>query len=1101
MSNPANKYDILKTEIRQLIQKKRYEEILNLIDRQKEIFIGNNISDKDLDAEYYFRKIFENSLTGFGLARINGEIINCNPYLIKMLGFNSIEELKRRNIKEFYKDFSEREKLLELLNKDGFVKEFKLNVKTNDNKTIVALVNANILQNGLKEPIVIVNFEDISVQEKFKQDLIENEKYLDLILNSVNSGVLLIDPKTHKIIDVNRSALKMLKHNKESVVGKECFGFVCPAEKGKCPITDLKETVDDSVRELVTSEGEKRYILKSVKQIEIKGKAFLLETFADMQEQKRVEAELKELNEDLERRIYERTKELKESENKYKSLFQSSRDAIVLVTQKGFFDCNQAALDIYGYNNKEEFLKLHPADLSPEYQPNGSDSLKQSNQYIKEALNKKTPMFEWVHKKKSGELFDCEVLLSPMEIGGMKAAHALIRDVSERKKTEEVIKKNEEKFRKLSELSPSGISIQRKNKYYYVNQAWSNITGYEISEIDKIGPFDIIHPEMRKYVKEMSDKELKKNGARLRYEMKVLTKQNEIKWVDVSLTTIIYENEFATLAVSNDITAQKKTEEIIKKQLEEIQIQNEEIKTINEELHAVNEDLENKFQEINALNKNLKISENKFKDLVKNIPGVVYNCLNDASWTMKYISDDVEKLTGYPASDFINNKVRSYADIIHPNDVALVEKRVSEGIHNQHSFKIEYRIIDAKGKIKWVYERGQKTQESNNKDILNGVILDITEKKKIDQALKKSKELYQKLVNNQGEGIVIVDNDNVFVFANPATHELLGVEEGSLVGKNVKDFLSKEYVNIVNSQTENRKTGKKNTYELEILRPDNRKRHILVTASPEYNEENVVTGAFAIFRDITERKEVEIALVDSEIELRKSNAQKDRFFSLLAHDLRSPVGNFLQITELLKMQYENLERDQIHYFFDNLHALADKTFKLLDNLLMWSRSQLGKLEINAEEINIYNIVQEIAELYSENINFKRIKFKNYIPKDLIVNADINVIQTLFRNLISNAIKFTNSDGRIVISSELEVDKNNKEHYLISIQDTGVGIPEDKIETIFNVDEDYTTVGTNNEKGTGLGLMLCKELIEKSGEKIWLGSQEGKGTTFFFTLKR
>ena len=218
--------------------------------------------------------------------------------------------------------------------------------------------------------------------------------------------------------------------------------------------------------------------------------------------------------------------------------------------------------------------------------------------------------------------------------------------------------------------------------------------------------------------------------------------------------------------------------------------------------------------------------------------------------------------------------------------------------------------------------------------------------------------------------------------------------------------------------------------------------------------------------------------------------------------MRSPIGNFLQISELLKLNYEELSKDQINSFFDNLYTLADNTFKLLDNLLMWSRSQLGRLEIKNENINLFKIVEDVVVLFEENLVSKRVRLFNEIPEELNINTDLNVIQTVFRNLISNAIKFSYSGGSVTVNAKIEKnDINNNAYIIVSVKDTGVGIPKDKIDKIFDIDVDYTTLGTKSEKGTGLGLILCKELIEKNGDKIWVGSEEGKGSTFYFTLRR
>ena len=953
----------------------------------------------------------------------------------------------------------------------------------------------------------------------------------------------------------------------------------------------------------------------------------------NLHKQIKIENELKTLNEELERRVIERTRELSDGEEKFKTLFQSSRDALMLLTTKGFFDCNQAALDIFGYNTKDEFIKQHPGTISPEYQPNGEKSFDLANSNIMQAMNTKIPTFEWEHLRKNGEVFIAEVLLSPITIGGQKAVHAVVRDISERKKTEEALKKSEEKYRSLIENLKQEYFFYKHNIngiFEYISPSIKNVLGYSQEEfMTHFSKYLTDNPINKEVIKKT---ELSIKGIQqLPYELEIFDSNKNIHILEVSETplTNIEGEVIAVEGIAHDITKQKKAEKIINHQLEEIKVQNEEIKSVNEEIHVVNDDLERRIEDINRLNENLIISENKFRTLVRNIPGVVYRCAYDKDWAMQFISQEIEIFTGYPVSDFIDNKVRTFASIILPEDREKVEEAVKEGVENNKSYVIEYRILHKNGSIKWVYEKGQGVLNNHNEVLmLDGVILDITEQKKneekleqerkfstgiingtpsiicgikpdgstnyinpageqitgykseeligknwwktfypgseyqqveqlfidfekenvrnyemtlttkegekrivawnsinhydekgeiievigfgnditerkqADQALKESEELYQKLVDNQGEGIGIVNMNETFIFANPAADKIYGVPGGSLVGRNVKEFLTDEYITQVNDQTNKRKTGITNSYELEILRPDKTKRCILVTASPDYNKKGEIVGAFAVFRDITERKRAEETLFESEKKLRELNAQKDKFFSLLAHDLRSPIGNFLQISELLRLNYEELSKDQMHGFFDNLYSLADVTFKLLENLLMWSRSQLGKLEMEIQEIVLYKVVEGVAYLFEENFKSKSIQFNNELPHDLIVMADLNIIQTLFRNLISNAIKFSYPGGNITISSKKEFDKVNKsEYYIISVKDTGVGIPEDKIEKIFEMDENYTTLGTENEKGTGLGLILCKELIEKNGEKIWVGSEEGKGSTFYFTLKR
>ena len=1113
MDKSIEYFDKLKKEILELIKNKNYNQILDKIDILEDI--THNITD-------HYKLLFENSLSGIGIASIGGDIIDCNPALLKILGFSSLKEFQKYNIKDFYADFDEREGLVKELYDKGFVVEKKIKVKTNHNKIITALVNAKKIQLN-NEDAIAVNFQEITNQEKYEKELVERETLLKAILESTADGILVVNNE-NKVLTANNQFFKLWEipgKVKENSKDDELLAFVLNQLVNPDifinKVKDLYASKDKSFDILNFKDGRifERLSFPLIIDNENIGRVW---SFRDITNHIKVKEDLKKLTEELEKKVNERTQKLSNSEEKYRSLIENLKHEYFFYRHNvtGVFEYVSPSIkNILGYS-EEEFMTHFSKYLTDN------------------PINKET------------------------------------------------IKK--------TELSIKGIQ-------------------------------------------------------QLPYELEIFDSNKNIHILEVSETPLTNNegNVIAVEGIAHDITSQKKAKATILDQLEEIQIRNEEIKSINEEIHAVNDDLERRIEDINTLNENLKISESKFRTLVRNIPGVVYRCLYDKNWTMQFISQEIEIYTGYPASDFIDNKVRTFASIIFPEDRGIVEDSIQPVVDGNESYVLEYRIVHKNGDIKWVFERGQRVLNDNKEVLwLDGVILDITEQKKIEEKLeqerkfstgiingtpsiicgisldgstnyinpageqiagykseeligknwwrtlypgseyqqveqlfidfknedvrnyemtlttkeggkrivawnsinrydekdevleiigfgnditerkkselelKESEELYQKLVNNQGEALVIVDNDNKFIFVNPATYEIFGVSDGSLIGRNVKEFLTDEYITQVNNETNKRKTGITNSYELEILRPDKTKRCILVTASPEYNNEKEITGAFAIFRDITERKNAEEILFESEKKLRELNAQKDKFFSLLAHDLRSPIGNFLQISELLKLSYEDISKDQVHEFFDNLHSLASRTFKLLDNLLMWSRSQLGRLEIQSESIDLYNVVEDIVHLFEDNLNSKRIQIKNKLPVDLVVKADMNITQTLFRNLISNAIKFSYSDGEIIIASKTEIDKqNNSEYCIISVQDTGVGIPEDKIEKIFDMDDDYTTLGTASEKGTGLGLILCKELIEKSGEKIWVGSREGNlsaarlldeqgrqgGTTFCFTLRR
>ncbi|HSN50647.1 MAG TPA: HAMP domain-containing sensor histidine kinase, partial [Bacteroidales bacterium] len=229
-------------------------------------------------------------------------------------------------------------------------------------------------------------------------------------------------------------------------------------------------------------------------------------------------------------------------------------------------------------------------------------------------------------------------------------------------------------------------------------------------------------------------------------------------------------------------------------------------------------------------------------------------------------------------------------------------------------------------------------------------------------------------------------------------------------------------------------------------------------------------------------------------ELQESNATKDKLFSIVAHDLKNPFTVILSLSETLSESFKDLEQDELEECLKKMHNSAKKVYELLANLLTWSRSQTGKIQFNPIELNLYLLVQEITELLRNQYELKGIKLNVAIDPDIIVLADSNMLNTVMRNLIANAIKYTNKAGVINVYG------NEKDSAIeIAIEDNGVGIHKDVIDKLFKIEHKISSPGTNDERGTGLGLILCKEFVEKHGGHIWLASELGKGSTFYFTI--
>jgi len=252
--------------------------------------------------------------------------------------------------------------------------------------------------------------------------------------------------------------------------------------------------------------------------------------------------------------------------------------------------------------------------------------------------------------------------------------------------------------------------------------------------------------------------------------------------------------------------------------------------------------------------------------------------------------------------------------------------------------------------------------------------------------------------------------------------------------------------------------------------------------------------AFENARKYNELVITQLSLRESEAELRELNAQKDKFFSIIGHDLRSPFNSIIVLSEYLTELIKEKDYNEIDKIGDIILQSSKKAMLLLSNLLEWARAQSGRMEFKPEDINLRALSEEPIGLLRQAAHQKSIKIKNGIADNITIFGDKSMIATVIRNLISNAVKFTNTGGEINISSEL---LNNE--CIISVRDNGIGISQDRIDKLFRIDQSESTAGTAKESGTGLGLILCREFVEKHDGKIWVESIEGKGASFSFSI--
>lgn len=357
---------------------------------------------------------------------------------------------------------------------------------------------------------------------------------------------------------------------------------------------------------------------------------------------------------------------------------------------------------------------------------------------------------------------------------------------------------------------------------------------------------------------------------------------------------------------------------------------------------------------------------------------------------------------------------------------------------------------------------------------------------------EESEAGFKNMFESHNAIMLLVDPfQGIIIDANAAAVEFYGYSKPALLAMNINSInsLAPEQVKNLRQTT----TDKRANYFIAPHKLASGKiRTVEVHATPIKFQEKIIL--FSIIHDITERTQTELALTESEIKLRDLNLTKDKFFSIIAHDLKSPFNSIVGFCNLLLDQIQNKDIGNIDRYAKIIIQSSNKAMSLLMNLMEWSRSQTGKMSFNPEYFEMVTLINETKLFYDSIAEQKSITIKNILPPHIFISADKAMISTILRNLISNAVKYTKPGGEVTIAA---VEKLNE--IVFSVSDTGVGISPINLPKLFRIDQSYTTNGTNNEMGTGLGLILCKEFIEKDNGKIWAESEVGLGSTFYFSL--
>jgi PAS domain S-box-containing protein len=504
-------------------------------------------------------------------------------------------------------------------------------------------------------------------------------------------------------------------------------------------------------------------------------------------------------------------------------------------------------------------------------------------------------------------------------------------------------------------------------------------------------------------------------------------------------------------------------------------------------------------------------SEKKYKMIAENTSDAIWTIdINTMNFT--YMSHSISYISGHTARELIGKNIR---EVLSPESVIYSMKILKESIEKYNNNEVDY--------IHETFEVQHYTKNGNLIDcevsatlvtdeygkIMNvlGVTRNIDERKKLELQLAESEKKYRIIAENTVDAIWAVDfKTRKYTYVSPAIRDVSGYEPHEMLGNSVDDYIPKEYKELPKMKMDMEMIrflrGEINkihaTYEVQKYHKDGTLVWCEIAETILPNENNELSEVLGITRRIDERKELEQLLVEQQHSLAELNATKDKFFSIIAHDLKNPLTALNNIVAIFSTHYKQLSQEEIEKDISRLHQSTDHILKLLENLLQWSRSSSGAMVFFPSPRDLITIINDTTTYLQEQRVVKNITLNIEINvEEVNVMIDLNMIETVFRNLLSNAIKFSNPDSTI----RLIIDDYSDDMLKVSVSDTGVGMSDDKLNKLFQIGQKVSTIGTNKETGTGLGLILCKEFVDKHNCSIWVESILGQGTTFSFTLPK
>lgn len=884
---------------------------------------------------------------------------------------------------------------------------------------------------------------EISKREKATKKLEKRENIYKAILEASPDDITITD-MLGRIKMVSPAALKMFGYQKfTSTKTNHISNFIHSNDKERLK-NDLKLLIQSKLETPIQYRGIRKD--GSIVDIDVnceiiknkRGKNIeMIFIVRDISERKKVE------------------EQLKESEGQFRAISEYSFNSICIIDKNGKIQwVNDAMIQMSGYSKEQVYQSASFLEfLAPE-----------SVDFVMSNFLKFVNGEEYNHHYflniigKNGNIIYCEKYMSDFtDHNGNTNLIISMMDITEQKRAELLLIESEAKHRVLFMDSPDSYFIFRDGVIIDCNRASEMMLGGKKEQIIGLKPSDLSPEYQPDGTKSLYKSEqmiaLATNKGIHTFEWVHRKFDGSDLIVEISLATIILDQKPALFATWRDISERKKLIDSIKE------------------------------------------SERSKSVLLANLPGMVYRCKYDPEWTMLFVSDQCYTLTGYRKEDLIKNKTVSFNNLILPKYQKHLWDTWSFAVKNHTTVQVEYEIETVTHQIKWVWEQGLPIYDRDgNLEALEGLIIDITERKLLEEKLKEDEAQYRNLADS---GVALIWKSGLdkmcYYFNEPwlkFTGRTFEQEKGNgwTEGVHSEDFnrCLGTYVNAFDKQ-------ESFTMEYRLKNAQGEFRWIIDIGTPNYNYNQQFIGYIGHCFDITERKNIEKEMELKNQELSILNAEKDKFFSIIAHDLRSPFNGFMGLTQILSDDLPNLSQDEIYQYAESMKISAINLYHLLENLLEWARSKRGLIIYNPKPNNTKTLINNAILPLIDSAIEKDITIINKAT-DITLIADEYMISSVIRNIVSNSLKYTNKGGLIEILSSI-----NKGNIEITISDNGIGMCPKLVNNLFNIGAQTNRKGTNGEASSGLGLILCKDFINQHNGLIWAESEEKIGTKFHISI--